>query len=46
MMVPPFAQAVAKLEKGKYSDLPVQTPFRLARHPAGRHPRGDAAVPG
>jgi peptidyl-prolyl cis-trans isomerase C len=27
MMVPPFAQAVAKLEKGKYSDLPVQTPF-------------------
>ncbi|MBE2295424.1 MAG: peptidylprolyl isomerase [Phycisphaerales bacterium] len=27
MMVPPFAQAVAKMEKGKYSDQPVQTPF-------------------
>jgi peptidyl-prolyl cis-trans isomerase C len=27
MMVPPFAQAVAKLEKGKYSEQPVQTPF-------------------
>ncbi len=27
MMVPPFAQAVAKLEKGKYSETPVQTPF-------------------
>ena len=27
MMVPPFAQAVAKLEKGKYSEQPVQTLF-------------------
>ncbi|MCB1794504.1 MAG: peptidylprolyl isomerase [Candidatus Competibacteraceae bacterium] len=27
MMVPPFAQAVAKMEKGKYSEEPVQTPF-------------------
>ena len=27
MMVPPFAQAVAKLEKGKFSEEPVQTPF-------------------
>ena len=27
MMVPPFAQAVAKLEKGKFSEAPVQTPF-------------------
>ncbi|MDS4041519.1 MAG: peptidylprolyl isomerase [Candidatus Competibacter sp.] len=27
MMVPPFAQAVAKMEKGKYSEQPVQTPF-------------------
>ncbi len=27
MMVPPFAQAVAKMEKGKYSEVPVQTPF-------------------
>jgi peptidyl-prolyl cis-trans isomerase C len=27
MMVPPFAQAVAKMEKGKYSEAPVQTPF-------------------
>lgn len=27
MMVPPFAQAVSKLEKGKFSDTPVQTPF-------------------
>ncbi|HOB61656.1 MAG TPA: peptidylprolyl isomerase [Candidatus Competibacteraceae bacterium] len=27
MMVPPFAQAVAKMEKGKYSETPVQTPF-------------------
>lgn len=27
MMVPPFAQAVAKLEKGKYSEQPVQTQF-------------------
>lgn len=27
MMVPPFAQAVAKMEKGKYSDAPVQTSF-------------------
>ncbi|MFZ1828739.1 MAG: peptidylprolyl isomerase, partial [Candidatus Competibacteraceae bacterium] len=27
MMVPPFAQAVAKMEKGKFSEEPVQTPF-------------------
>ena len=27
MMVPPFAQAVAQMEKGKYSEQPVQTPF-------------------
>ena len=27
MMVPPFAEAVAKLEKGKFSEQPVQTPF-------------------
>ncbi|MBK7984287.1 MAG: peptidylprolyl isomerase [Candidatus Competibacteraceae bacterium] len=27
MMVPPFAQAVAKMEKGKYSEQPVQTSF-------------------
>ncbi|MFO1423719.1 MAG: peptidylprolyl isomerase [Candidatus Competibacteraceae bacterium] len=27
MMVPPFSEAVAKLEKGKYSEQPVQTPF-------------------
>ncbi len=27
MMVPPFAEAVAKMEKGKYSEQPVQTPF-------------------
>lgn len=27
MMVPPFAQAVAKMEKGKVSETPVQTPF-------------------
>ncbi len=27
MMVPPFAKAVEKLEKGKYSQEPVQTPF-------------------
>ncbi|MCC7219832.1 MAG: peptidylprolyl isomerase [Candidatus Contendobacter sp.] len=27
MMVPPFAQAAAKLEKGKYSEQPVQTQF-------------------
>jgi peptidyl-prolyl cis-trans isomerase C len=27
MMVPPFAQAVAKMEKGKFSEAPVQTPF-------------------
>ena len=27
MMVPPFAQAVAKMEKSKYSEQPVQTPF-------------------
>ena len=27
MMVPPFAQAVAKLEKGKFSQEPVQSPF-------------------
>lgn len=27
MMVPPFSEAVAKLEKGKYSETPVQTPF-------------------
>ncbi|MEI2806940.1 MAG: caspase family protein [Albidovulum sp.] len=27
MMVPPFAQAVAKLKKGQYSEQPVQTPF-------------------
>ena len=27
MMVPPFAQAVSKLEKGKFSEAPVQTPF-------------------
>lgn len=27
MMVPPFAEAVAKLEKGKYSETPVKTPF-------------------
>ncbi|MFO7642050.1 MAG: peptidylprolyl isomerase [Candidatus Competibacteraceae bacterium] len=27
MMVPPFAQAVAQMEKGKHSEQPVQTPF-------------------
>ncbi|MEI2742505.1 MAG: peptidylprolyl isomerase [Candidatus Competibacter sp.] len=27
MMVPPFAQAVTKMEKGKYSEAPVQTSF-------------------
>ncbi len=27
MMVPPFAEAVAKMEKGKTSEQPVQTPF-------------------
>jgi peptidyl-prolyl cis-trans isomerase C len=27
MMVPPFSQAVTKMEKGKYSEQPVQTPF-------------------
>lgn len=27
MMVPPFAEAVAKMEKGKFSEQPVQTPF-------------------
>ena len=27
MMVPPFAQAAAKLEKGKYTEQPVQTQF-------------------
>jgi peptidyl-prolyl cis-trans isomerase C len=27
MMVPPFAQAVTQMEKGKYSEQPVQTPF-------------------
>lgn len=27
MMVPPFSQAVLKMEKGKFSDAPVQTPF-------------------
>ena len=27
MMVPPFAQAVAKMEKGKFSEQPVQTSF-------------------
>lgn len=27
MMVPPFAEAVAKMEKGKYTEQPVQTPF-------------------
>lgn len=27
MMVPPFAQAVTKLEKGKFTDAPVQTTF-------------------
>ena len=27
MMVPPFAQATAKLEKGKYTEQPVQTQF-------------------
>jgi len=27
MMVPPFAQAVAKMETGKYSEQPVQTSF-------------------
>jgi peptidyl-prolyl cis-trans isomerase C len=27
MMVPPFAQAVAKMEKGKYTEQPVQTSF-------------------
>ncbi len=27
MMVPPFSEAVAKLEKGKTSEQPVQTPF-------------------
>ena len=27
MMVPPFAEAVAKLEKGKFSEAPVKTPF-------------------
>ncbi|KAB2927847.1 MAG: peptidylprolyl isomerase [Candidatus Contendobacter sp.] len=27
MMVPPFSEAVAKLEKGKFSEQPVQTPF-------------------
>ena len=27
MMVPPFAEAVAKMEKGKYSEQPVKTDF-------------------
>jgi peptidyl-prolyl cis-trans isomerase C len=27
MMVPPFSQAVAKMEKGKFSEQPVQTSF-------------------
>lgn len=27
MMVPPFAQAVTKMEKGKYTEQPVQTSF-------------------
>ncbi len=27
MMVPPFAEAVTKMEKGKYSEAPVQTSF-------------------
>ena len=27
MMVPPFSEAVAKMEKGKYSEQAVQTPF-------------------
>jgi hypothetical protein len=35
-MVPEFGAAVAKLEKGKFTETPVKT-VRLSRHPAGRH---------